>query len=154
MRALLAQIPSDYSSVRAQREALLSHRDNSRALATLGLLYQRSSTFEIANRYFKEALSGSGAREDDRLREQLTFGIAMNEGRLSDWKAAPKRLEEFGAAFPSSPLMDQVLYTFVVADVRQKKTKEARQHLAELRTAFPESSLLAQANRLVEGQGK
>jgi predicted Zn-dependent protease len=94
-------------------------------------------------------LSGSGAKEDDRLREQLTFGIARNDGRLSDWQAARKRLEEFRAAFPSSTLLDQVLYTFVVADVRQKKTKEARQHLAELRSTYPEFSLVAQANPLV-----
>ena len=56
----LMQIPADCGAVRAQREALLSHRDNSRALASVGLLYQRNCAFGIASRYFKEALSGSG----------------------------------------------------------------------------------------------
>lgn len=150
LTSALAQIPPDYSSVRAQREALISHRDNSGALANLGMFYQRSSAIEIANRYYKEALSGSGAKEDDRLREELTFGIAMNDGRLSDWKAARKRLEEFQAGFPSSTLMDQVLYTFVVADLKQNKIKDARQHLAELQSSFPGSRMIVQASRLVE----
>ncbi|HLK21750.1 MAG TPA: thioredoxin family protein [Bryobacteraceae bacterium] len=150
LTAVLNGIPADYSSIRAQREALLSRRNNSRALADVGLFYQRGSSIEIANRYYKEALSGSGAKEDDRLREELTFGIAMNDGRLSDWKAARKRLEEFRAGFPNSTLMDQVLYTLLVADVKQNKGKDARQHLAELQSSFPGSKLVAEASRMVE----
>jgi len=150
MAAILAQIPADYSSVRAQREALLSHRDNSRALASVGLLYQHSSAFGIANRYFKEALSGSGAKEDERQRETLMFGIATNEVRLADWKAARKRLAEFRAAFPNSALLDQVLFTIVVADVRQNKIRDARQHATELRSTFPNSHMVAEVNRLLD----
>jgi thioredoxin-like negative regulator of GroEL len=150
MAAMLAQIPADYGAVRAEREALLSHRDNSRALASVGLLYQRSSALGIANRYFKEALSGSGAKEDERQREQLMFGIATNELRLADWKAARKHLEEFRAAFPGSALLDQVLFGFVVADVRQNKIKDAQRRAAELRSAFPNSKMVAEVDRLLE----
>jgi thiol-disulfide isomerase/thioredoxin len=146
----LGQIPADYSAVRVQREALLSHRDNSRALASVGMLYQRNSTFGVANRYFKEALSGSGAREDEAQREQLQFAIAANEVRLADWRAARKHLEEFRVSFPSSTLLDQVLFGFVVADVRQNKIKDAQQHAAELRSAFPNSKMVAEVNRLLE----
>lgn len=148
--AWLGQIPADYSAVRTQREALLSHRNNSRALASVGMLYQHNSSLGIANRYFKEALSGSGAREDEAQREQLQFAIATNEIRLADWKAARKHLEEFRVAFPSSPLSDQVLLGFIVADVRQNKMKDAEQHAAELRSRFPDSNMVAEANRLLE----
>lgn len=150
MAAILAPIPADYNAVRAQREALLSHRDNSRALTSVGLLYQRNSAFGIANRYFKEALSRSGAKEDERQREQLMFGIATNEVRLADWKAARTHLEEFRAVFPGSTLLDQVLFAFVVADVRQKKIKDAQQHAAELRSAFPNSKMVAEVDRLLD----
>lgn len=150
LAAILAQVPADYSSVRVQREALLSHRDNSRALASVGLLYQRSSAFGFANRYFKEALGGSGAKEDESQREQLMFGIATNEVRLADWKAARRHLQEFRTTFPSSSLLDRVLFACVVADVRQKKTKDAEQHAAELRSAFPNSNMIAELDRLLE----
>jgi uncharacterized protein YyaL (SSP411 family) len=150
MAAMLAQIPADYSAVRAEREALLSHRDNSRALTSVGWLYQRNSAFEIANRYFKEALSGSGAKEDERQREQLMFGIATNELRLEDWKAARKHLTEFRAAFSGSALLDQVLFGFVVADIRQNKMNDAEQHAAELRSAFPNSKMVAAMDHLLE----
>jgi thiol-disulfide isomerase/thioredoxin len=151
--AMLSQIPPDYSSVRAEREALISHRDNSRALAQLGLLYQRGSAFELANRYYREALSGSGTKEDERRREGLKFGIAMNEVRLADWRAARKHLEEFRIAYPASTLMDQVLFGFVVADVRQNKMQDAKQHAAELRSSFPNSNLIAMADHLLEERG-
>ena len=148
--AALEQIPADYSAVRVQREALLSHRNNSRALASVGMLYQHNSSFGIANRYFKEALSGSGSREDEAQREQLQFVIATNEVRLADWRAARKHLEEFRVSFPSSTLLDQVLFGFVVADVRQNKVKDAQQHAAELRSTFPNSKMVAEVNRLLE----
>jgi thiol-disulfide isomerase/thioredoxin len=151
--AMLSQIPPDYTSVRAEREALISHRDNSRALAQLGLLYQRSSAFELANRYYREALSGSGTKEDERQREQLKFGVAMNEVRLADWKAARKHLEEFRNTYPGSTLMGQVLFGFVVADVRQNKMQDAKQHAAELRSSFPNSDLIAMADHLLEERG-
>jgi thiol-disulfide isomerase/thioredoxin len=146
----LEPIPGDYSSVRVQREALLSHRNNSRALASVGMLYQHNSSFGIANRYFKEALSASGAREDEAQREQLQFVIATNEVRLADWKTARKHLEEFLVSFPASTLSDQVLFGFVVADVRQNKIKDAEQHAAELRSRFPTSKMIAEANRLLD----
>jgi thiol-disulfide isomerase/thioredoxin len=150
MLAGLTQIPADYSAVRAQREALLSHRDNSRALASVGALYQRNTSFEIANRYFKEALSGSGSREDEGQREQLQFIVATNEVRLAEWKAARKHLEEFRVTYPNSALLDQVLLGVVVADVRQNKLKDAEQHAAELRSAFPNSKMIAEAEHLLE----
>ena len=149
MAAMLAQIPADYSTVRVQREALLSDRNNSRALASVGILYQRNSAFGIANRYFKEALSSSGAKEDERQREQLMFGIAVNEINLADWKAARKHLEEFRSAFSGSALLDQVLFGLVVTDVRQNKMKDAQKHAAELRSAFPKSKAVTEADRLL-----
>lgn len=145
----LGLVPADYSSVRSQREALLSQRNNSRALASVGMLYQRNSSFGIATRYFKEALSGSGAKEDEAQREQLQFVIAANEIRLADWRAARKHLEEFRVSFPGSALLDQVLFGFVVADVRQNKIKDAQQHAAELRSTFPNSTMIAELNRLL-----
>ena len=150
MVGLLKQIPPDYNQVRAQKEALVSDRNNSRALALVGLLYQRSGGFGIANRYYKEAMSKSGAREDEQQRQQLLFSIATNEVRLSDWKAARKHIEEFRSTYPQSPIMDQVMFAVVVADVRQKKMKEARQHAAELRSAFPDSKATAELDRLLE----
>ena len=152
MAAMLAQIPPDYRAVRAQREALLSHRDNSRALASVGMLYQHNSAYGIANRYFKEALSSSGAKEDERQREQLMLGIAVNEVNLAEWKAARKHLEEFRAAFSGSALMDQVLFGLVVIDVRQNKMKDAQKHAAELRSAYPNSKAVAEADRLLGEQ--
>jgi len=108
MAAALAQIPADYSAVRAQREALLSHRDNSRTLASVGLLYQRNSAFGIANRYFKEALSGSGAKEDERQREQLMFRNRRQrspprglEGCAQAPRRVPSCIPRFGAPGPS-----------------------------------------------------
>lgn len=154
MGAMLAQIPADYSSVREQREALLSDRDNSRDLAAVGMLYQHNSSFSLANRYFKEALAAPGAKEDDRMREQLMFGMATNEIRLADWKAARKHLEAFRAAFPASSFLDQVLLGFVVVDVRQKKMKDAEQHAAELRSSFPGSKMVAEADRLLGERAK
>jgi thioredoxin-like negative regulator of GroEL len=145
----LAQVPADYSAVRVEREALLSHRDNSRALASVAMLYQRNSSFGIANRYFKEALAGSGAREDEAQRERLHFMIATNEVRLADWKAARKHLDEFRVSYPNSTRLDQVLFAFVVADVRQNKMKEARQHADELRSAYPNSKMIAEADQLL-----
>ncbi len=150
LSAGLAQVPADYSAIRAEREALLSHRDNSRALASVGNLYQRNSSFGIANQYFKEALSGSGAREDEVQRERLQFMLATNEVRLGDWKAARKHLDEFRVMYPNSTLLDQVLLAFVVIDVRQNKMKEAQQHATELRSACPNSKKIAEADQFLE----
>lgn len=146
----LAQVPADYSAVRVEREGLLSHRDDSRALASVAKLYQRNSSYELANRYFKEALSGSLAKEDEAQRERLDFMIATNEVRLADWKAARKHLDGFRVAYPKSTLLDQVLLSFVIADVRQNKMKDAQQHTAELRSAYPGSKTIAEADRLIE----
>lgn len=148
---MLKQIPPDYGAVRVYREALIKDRDNSRALAGVGLLYQRNSAHGIANRYYREALSSSGAREDERQREQLMFGIALNEVRLGDWRVARKHLEEFRVVFPGSKLLDQVLFSLVVTDVRQNKMKDAQKHATELRSAFPNSESSSAADRVLEG---
>lgn len=147
---MLNEVPADYNPVRTARESLLSDRNNSRALVTVGLLYQRSTAYGVANRYYREALTKAGAKENERQREEILFGIAMNEVRRADWKSARKELERFRREFAGSTLMDQVLFGLVVTDLRQNKTKDATQHLSELRSAFPQSDATASAGRMVE----
>lgn len=150
LEAILREIPHDYTSVRRWRESLEADRDNSRALQRVGELYQKSTAFGIANRYYREALHGSGAKEDERLREELTFAVAMNEVRRADWRAARKALEQFRSVFPQSSLLDQVLLGFVIADVRQGKLPAAGRRFDQLKTNYPNSDAVASAARLIQ----
>jgi len=150
LAAILNEVPRDYNPVRTQREALNSDRNNSRALTRVGELYDQSTAFGIANRYYMEALTKPGAKEDDALREDLTYRIALNEVRRADWGSARKRLLEFRAAFPQSKMMDQVLLGLVLADVRQGRTKHAEAYAAELESAHGNSEAAGAARRLLQ----
>ncbi len=150
LAAILNEVPRDYDPVRTQREALNFDRNNSRALTRVGELYDQSTAFGIANRYYAEALTKAGAKEDDAFREDLTFRIALNEVRRADWGSARKKLLEFRAAFPQSKKMDQVLLGLVLADVRQGKSKNAEAYAAELQSAYAHSECAGAARRLLE----
>ena len=148
---LLRDIPADYTAVRTFREMLIRNRNNVRALQAVGFFYQRGNAFGIANRYYREALASTDLQHDRDVREQLILGVAMNELRRADWKAARKQLEQFRDEFPNSPRMDQALFGLVVADVRQNKIRNAERHAAELGSRFPNSNAVAGTARLIEG---
>jgi tetratricopeptide (TPR) repeat protein len=147
--AELKEIPADYSSVRDFHLALADDRDNSRALRALGAFYELTSGFGIANRYFREALKKSGAKEDPALRQTLAFDIAQNEIRRSDWKAAHSAFERFQKEFPEAR-QDEVLLGLVLAEVRQKDFAAAARHLQDLESRFPESKAVPVARGLVD----
>jgi thiol-disulfide isomerase/thioredoxin len=149
--AILREMPSDYTPVRTWREALVTERDNSRALQQVGLLYQKSMAFGVANRYYREALQCGGAREDESLTQELRFGVAMNEVRRADWRSARKSLEEFLNDFPNSNLLDQVILGFMIADVKQGKLSSAQQWFEKLKATYPNSDVVPIAGRLIAG---
>lgn len=148
--ALLQGIPADFRPMQKASEALRANRSNVRALQAVGVFYQQTGALGIANRYYRDALTKPDARNLPDLREQLLFAVAINEVRRADWRSARKELERFQHDFASSPLMDQVLLGFVVADVRQKRMKEAGKRAAELQSAFPKSAAAAYAAKLIE----
>jgi thiol-disulfide isomerase/thioredoxin len=147
--AILREIPSDYNGVRLWRDALDEDRDNARALVRVGGLYDESTAFGIANRYYREALRTSAVKEDEALREDLMFQISSNEIRRADWHAARKALGEFQKRFPRSNRSDQVLLGFLLADVRQGNLASAEKRLAELQETFPASSAVGTARGLI-----
>jgi thiol-disulfide isomerase/thioredoxin len=147
--AELKEIPADYSSVRDFHLALVDDRDNSRALRALGAFYEPTSGFGIANRYYREALKKSGAKEDPSLRQTLVFDIAQNEIRRSDWKAAHSAFEHFHKEFPEAR-QDEVLLGLVLSEVRQKDFAAAARHLQDLESRFPESKAVPVAHGLVD----
>jgi len=63
LAAILNEVPRDYNPVRTPREALNSDRNNSRALTRVGELYDQSTAFGIANRYYTEALTSRAPRK-------------------------------------------------------------------------------------------
>lgn len=146
--AILNEIPADYNPVRPAREALIANRNNSRALEQVGELYERSHGYGIANRYYREALTMSGAKESDRLREDLTFGVAMNEIRRADWGAARKWLTQFRDEFPTSNRTSQAMLGMVLSDLRQGRRQSAEERVAELEKSYPNSEAAVTARRL------
>jgi len=146
---IMREIPKSYETVRRAREALLAERENSRALQQVGQLYDSSTAFGIANRYYREALRYGAAKEDDQLRETLHFTIACNEIRRADWNSARKELRRFQAMFPDSPRMSQVLLGLMLADVRQKHGKEAQAQFDEIQSRFPASEAADSARQLM-----
>ena len=147
--AMLREIPADYNAVRTWRDALEKDRNNSRALAQVGALYQDSTAFGIANRYYREALKCNGAKEDNSLREDLMFEIATNEVRREDWRAGRSALERFRMEFPASSRQDQILLGLVLTSVRQGKLSEAVQHFEELKERFPTSKATPVAGNII-----
>lgn len=146
---ILREIPADYSSVREWHDALEKDRDNARALTQVGLLYQNSNALGLANRFFREAMRCSAAKEDSHLRADLMFATAANELRRLDWKAGRKALEQFRAEFPESPRTDQAFLGLVLADVQQGKLAAAQRHFGELQARFPNSKATADAAALI-----
>jgi hypothetical protein len=137
--ATLQAVPSDYNGVRNWRDAIEKDRNNPLGLHRVGALYQNSTAFGIANRYYREALKCDGAKADNGLREELMFEIATNEVRLADWKAGRNALEQFRIDFPDSSRQDQILLGLVLTDVKQGKLSEGARHLDELKGRFPNS---------------
>ncbi|MFN7999073.1 MAG: hypothetical protein U0Q18_35960 [Bryobacteraceae bacterium] len=147
--AILGEIPAEYNEVRKWLDALEEDRNNSVALQRVGMLYQNSKAFGIANRYYRDALKCTGAKEDDILRENLMFDIAANEVRRADWRAARKALERFNIDFPASTRQDQILLGLVLTDVKQGKVSEAEGHWEQLKERFPNSAVIPAAGSIV-----
>ena len=117
----------------------------------MGAFYESSAAFGIANRYYREALKGKGAKEDRGLREELMFEIALNEVRRADWKAGRKALERFRTDFPDSPRQDEILLGLVLTDVKQGKLADATRHVEELKQRFPNSKVTSAAGGILAG---
>lgn len=146
---ILNEIPGDYSDVRKYHDAFAGDRGNSRALANFASVYDKSTAFGIANRYYREALKAAGAKEDPALREDLQFRIAMNEIRRADWNTARRELNQFSSDFPQSASIDQALLGLLLVEVRQKKVEAAQQRFEELKTRFPGSEATVSARQLM-----